>query len=69
MDVRQLFICHKQAFYDAYMTWPEAKRDYVAEFLAREYMVDKAGAREALFGDASMSSGEPLSGPWGEYRR
>ena len=69
MDVRQLFICHKQAFYDAYMTWPEAKRDYVAEFLAHEYMVDKAGAREALFGDASMSSGEPLSGPWGEYRR
>ena len=28
LDVRQLHICHKQAFYDAYMTWPGAKRDY-----------------------------------------
>ncbi len=69
-DVRQLFIMHKQAFYDAYMTWPEAKRDYVAEFLAREYMVDKAGAREALFGgDAPMVEAETLAGPWGEYKR
>lgn len=69
LDVRQLHICHKQAFYDAYMTWPDAKKDYVAEYLAREYMVDKAGAREALFGDASMRQDETLSGPWGEYRR
>ncbi len=69
LDVRQLHICHKQAFYDAYMTWPDAKRDYVAEFLAREYMVDKAGARDALFGDASMGPSETLAGPWGEYRR
>ena len=69
MDVRQLHICHKQAFYDAYMTWPEAKRAYVAEFLAREYMVDKSGAREALFGDAPMHPEETLAGPWGEYKR
>ena len=69
LDVRQLHICHKQAFYDAYMTWPDAKRDYVAEFLAREYMVDKAGAREALFGDAPMHETETLAGPWGEYKR
>lgn len=69
-DVRQLFICHKQAFYDAYMTWPEAKREFVAEFLAREYMVDRAGARDALFGgDASMQGTETLRGPWGEYKR
>ncbi len=68
-DVRQLFICHKQAFYAAYMTWPEQKRAYVAEFLAREYMIDKAGAREALFGDDGMSMNEPLAGPWGEYKR
>ena len=68
-DVRQLFIVHKQAFYDVYMSWPDQKREYVAEFLAREYMVDRAGAREALFGDASMSTSEPLKGPWGEYSR
>jgi len=69
LDVRQLHICHKQAFYDAYMTWPEAKRAYVAEFLAREYMGDKAGAREALFGGAPLDAGETLAGPWGEYKR
>lgn len=70
LDVRQLFICHKQAFYDAYMTWPEAKRAYVADFLAREYMVDREGVREALFGgDAPMREEETLRGPWGEYKR
>jgi len=51
------------------MTWPEAKRAYVAEFLAREYMGDKAGAREALFGGAPLDAGETLAGPWGEYKR
>ena len=50
LDVRQLFICHKSAFYAAYSTWSEAKKEYVAEFLAREYMVDKQGTRAALFG-------------------
>ena len=50
LDVRQLFICHKTAFYAAYSTWSEAKKEYVAEFLSREYMVDKQGTRAALFG-------------------
>ena len=50
MDFRQLFICHKQAFYDAYRSWPDAKREYVARFLAEEYMIDKVAARESLFG-------------------
>ncbi len=50
MDVRQLFICHKQAFYRAYHGWSEVKKSYVANFLAAEYSVDKAGARAALFG-------------------
>ncbi len=68
-DVRQLYIMHKEAFYSAYMTWPEQKQAFVAEFLAREYMIDRDGAREALFGDASMASGETLSGPWGDYKR
>jgi len=53
-DVRQLFICHKS---------------YVADFLEREYQVDKAGARAALFGhDAEMEEPAPApkkSGPWG----
>lgn len=79
MDVRQLFICHKDAFYAAYMGWPEAKKAYVAEFLSAEYQVDKAGTRNALFGhEAPME--EPAGvgpqpdiiervGPWGAVRR
>ncbi len=50
LDFRQLFICHKDAFYAAYQSWGEAKKDYVARFLDEEYALDKAGAREALFG-------------------
>lgn len=49
-DIRQLFICHKPLFYQLYEGWPEAKKAYVIEFLTREYQIDKAGAREALFG-------------------
>ncbi len=64
LDVRQLFICHKELFYQVYRTWPEGKRAVVADLLAREYMVDKAGTREALFGPED-SMEEPVAGPWG----
>jgi hypothetical protein len=50
LDVRQMFIVHKELFYAHYATWSERKQTYVADFLAREYQVDKEGAREALFG-------------------
>jgi hypothetical protein len=50
MDVRQMFIVHKELFYAQYATWSERKKTYVADFLAREYQVDKEGARTALFG-------------------
>lgn len=79
LDVRQLFICHKELFYRLYATWPEAKRAYVADFLAREYQVDKAGARAALYGHEPDMSGEDPPGPdadlirrvgpWGAVRR
>ena len=79
MDVRQLFICHKEAFYSAYMGWTDEKKDYVAQFLSTEYQVDKAGTRDALFGfEAAMSEPSvppPLPdliervGPWGAVRR
>ena len=66
LDVRQLFICHKEAFYDRYATWSENKQAFVAEFLAREYQVDKEGARAALFGhDAPMEEPTLRPGPWG----
>ena len=66
LDVRQLFICHKAAFYAAYRGWSDAKKEFVAEFLASEYMVDKAGAREALYGhEPEMAEEqEPVRGPW-----
>ena len=67
-DVRQLFICHKELFYRLYSGWGETKKAYVADFLAREYQVDKAGARQALFGhEATMEASPPpppVPGPW-----
>lgn len=77
MDVRQMFILHKELFYASYAKWSERKRRYVADFLEREYKVDAQGAREALFGpEPSMDNRarpEPkpardlgtVVGPWG----
>lgn len=81
LDVRQLYICHKEKFYADYATWSDRKRQYVVDFLAREYAVDKAGARAALFGAepamGTQDSPDPrpapsmvdLVGPWGAVRR
>lgn len=79
MDVRQLFICHKQLFYRLYRGWSDTKRSYVVDFLLREYQVDKAGARAALFGHDAPMQEEPTGpppredmiarvGPWGAVR-
>ncbi len=77
LDVRQLFITHKERFYKAYAGWSDRKRQYVVDFLAREYQVDKQGAREALFGPeprmdaANRPEPKPardlgtMVGPWG----
>ena len=66
LDIRQLFICHKEAFYAAYAAWPDAKKAYVADFLEREYQVDKAGTRAALFGhEEGMAEPVPAANtPW-----
>ncbi|MCB2105266.1 MAG: hypothetical protein KDE10_12475, partial [Rhodobacteraceae bacterium] len=76
LDIRQLFICHKELFYDLYRGWPEAKKAYVADFLAREYQMDKDGTRRALFGDEPPMTPGPwdrdivdVVGPWGAVRR
>ena len=50
LDFRQLYICHKPLFYATYQSWPESKRAFVVKFLEEEYAIDKAGARETLFG-------------------
>jgi hypothetical protein len=80
MDVRQMFIVHKEQFYASYATWSDKKRQYVAGFLEREYKVDAQGAREALFGpepsmDARRQTPHPsrdlgtIVGPWGAVER
>nr|WP_245223266.1 DUF6638 family protein [Ruegeria sp. HKCCE4148] len=77
LDPRQMFICHKELFYRTYSGWPESKKAYVADFLAREYQVDKQGARAALFGhEPDMSGNDRVSddiiarvGPWGSVRK
>lgn len=59
LDVRQLFICNKDRFYLHYRAWGDAKRAYVAEFLAKEYAIDKRGVRDALYGpEPSMDAVE-----------
>ncbi|AXT27596.1 hypothetical protein D1823_14030 [Ruegeria sp. AD91A] len=77
LDPRQMFICHKELFYSTYSRWPESKKAYVADFLAREYQVDKQGARAALFGhEPDMNGDDRVSddiiarvGPWGSVRK
>jgi len=65
LDVRQLFICHKELFYDAYRGWPEAQRAFVADYLEREYQIDKVGARQALFGPEPDMTGPDMTGAAG----
>jgi hypothetical protein len=77
LDVRQMFICHKDLFYRLYAGWSDQKKAFVADFLANEYQMDKVGTREALFGpepDMSDASPRPRDlveavGPWGAVRR
>lgn len=72
-DVRALFIMHKPLFYKRYQTWEEAKKEYVANQLAREYQIDKQGTREALFGPEpgmdEPAPQKPVVGPWGSATR
>lgn len=81
LDVRQMYLTHKELFYASYAGWSDRKRGYVAEFLAREYVVDRQGQRLALFGpEPAMDAAErpepkpaptltDLVGPWGAVRR
>ncbi|EBA13516.1 DUF6638 family protein [Roseobacter sp. CCS2] len=78
LDIRQLFICHKEVFYRKYADWSDEKRAYVVDFLDREYQVDKAGTREALFGHEDPMTEIPRIrqpdlitrvGPWGAVTR
>lgn len=78
LDIRQMFICHKELFYTQYAQWTAAKQAYVVEFLVNEYQMDKAGARAALFGnEPEMREAPPIPeddiirrvGPWGALRR
>ena len=76
-DVRALFILNKTLFYKLFEGWDAAKQKYVADQLAREYLIDKQGTREALFGpEPGMAEpGAPdrnppaaPAAPWGPAR-
>ena len=78
MDVRQMFILHKELFYAAYAGWSDRKRQYVADFLEREYKVDAQGVRRSLFGPEPGMDHAPAEpardlgsvvGPWGAVDR
>ncbi len=77
MDMRQLFICHKEAFYPAYAKWPEPLKDFTADLLETEYQSDKPALRDALFGafeeeeaqEQSLDARVASVGPWGAVRR
>lgn len=55
LDPRQLYICHKRAFYRIYAGWPDAMRDYVVAMLLRDYLPDKPAARLRLYGRVPRS--------------
>jgi hypothetical protein len=78
MDVRQMYIVHKELFYASYATWSDRKRQYVADFLEREYKVDAQGVRASLFGPEPGMDHVPAEpardlgtvvGPWGALDR
>ncbi|MGB0798810.1 MAG: DUF6638 family protein [Planktomarina sp.] len=73
LDLRQMFICHKEAFYGQYAKMPEAMKQFTANFLEQEYQGNKAATRDALFGQsarvASVDHRIAAVGPWGAVRR
>ena len=82
-DIRQLFICHKDLFYDTYAAWPEGKKAYVADFLERAYKGTKRACGMHCLGmrpkskcrhcRADVKSRPPWTalrvGPWGAVKR
>lgn len=66
LDILQLFICHKELFYQLYRGWSEAKKSYAADMLARDYLTDKTRLRESLFGHGGLQPPQDIArpGPW-----
>lgn len=73
MDIRQMFICHKEGFYGHYAKMPEVMKTFTAHFLEREYQGQKSATRDALFGEARIEDviAEKIAavGPWGAVGR
>lgn len=49
-DYLALYVFHKQRFYDDYETWPDGFRAHVVERLRSDYLNNKSGLRQKLFG-------------------
>ena len=65
LDFRQMFICNKEMFYAAYQSWPERKRDYVAQFLAERFLVDRQGEWQRLYAGDAREPDAAETGPPG----
>ncbi|WP_051357701.1 DUF6638 family protein [Leisingera caerulea] len=55
-DVQKMYIFHKEMFYGAYRGWTDAKKEFVSDFLARSYAMNKSGVREELFGPGNQEA-------------
>ena len=80
LDVRQMFIAHKELFYASYSKWSDRKKTYVADYLERDYKGDPLGVQQALFGPGPATEGAKQAsteaqdlvksvGPWGALER
>ena len=73
LDIRQMYLMHKELFYATYRNWPDEKRAYVAEYLGRVVQQDADAARAMLYGSGDAPSRRESVidqvGPWGRIRR
>lgn len=51
LDARRLFLCNKEVFCNLYPEWPEAKRAYVAAYLARHGLTGRQPGETGREGD------------------
>ncbi len=66
LDIRQLYIWHRELFCKAYEAWPESKQAYVSDFLTRHRLTHLEAAGEARHGSVGAA---PPAGSEAEQRQ
>ncbi len=56
LDIRQLYIWHRDLFCAAYDAWPESKRAYASDFLTRQCLNDPEPGRQTRRGEAGAAA-------------